>query len=143
MAYKIMVLFDSPFIRTEAVQYSMELAKRMDAALVLVVLLPFEMPEKTSDEIEAILQLGTRAKEALKQHIKLIENAGIPVEAAVRIGNPRSELVKFMAESERFQTIVWGGKSNPIDKKNHWMANLKDVVKCTVLVPCVKTKAKV
>ena len=138
-----MVLFDSPFIRSEAVQYSIELAKRMDAALVMVVLLPFEMSEKPPDEIKAILQIGNRAKEALAQHINLIENAGIPAEAAVRIGNPRSELVKFMAESERFQTIVWGGKSDPIEKKNHWMVNLKDVVKCTVLIPFVKAKAKV
>lgn len=140
MAHKIMVLFDSPSVRREAVQYSIELAKRMDSSLVLLVLIPFELSEKTPDGIESILQLGARAKETLQRHIAIIQSVGIPAEAAVRIGNPRSELVKFLAESGGVQTIVWGGKPDRVNKKAHWLPPMKDIVKCTVVVPLMKAK---
>lgn len=112
----------------------------MDSTLVLLVLIPFELSEKTPDGIESILQLGARAKETLERHVDIIQNVGIPAEAAVRIGNPRSELVKFLAESGGFQTIVWGGKPDRVNKKAHWLSPMKDIVKCAVVVPFMKDK---
>jgi len=140
MTHKIMVLSDSPSVRREAVQYSIELAKRMDSTLVLLVLIPFELSEKTSEGIESMLQLGSRAKETLQRYVDIIQNVGIPAEKAVRIGDPRSELVKFLAESRRFQTIVWGGKSEQVNKKAHWLSPIKDIAKCAVVVPFIKDK---
>jgi len=135
-----MVLFDSPSVRREAVQYSIELAKRMDSTLVLLVLIPFDLSEKSAQGIESILQLGSRAKETLQRYVDIIQNAGIPGEAAVRIGNPRSELVKFLAESGRFETIVWGGKPEIANKKAHWLSPMKDIAECAVVVPFIRDK---
>jgi hypothetical protein len=84
------------------------------------------------------LKLQARATEAIKQPISDMEKAGISVENAIRIGNPRSELLKFLAESGKFHSIVWGGGSDSINEKSHWTSNLEADVKCSVLVPLIK-----
>ncbi|MBW1800304.1 MAG: hypothetical protein JRJ85_06190, partial [Deltaproteobacteria bacterium] len=68
MVQKIMVLVDSPQIRSEAVQYSVELAKRLKTTLVLLVLLPFEMSDDPSWDVRSIFTLGKKARDAVKQH---------------------------------------------------------------------------
>ena len=135
-----MVLGDSFYIRSEAVRYAIELAKRLDAVLVLLMLLPFELTDKPSWGVDAVLNLQAKAKEATKKHIGYMENAGIHFEAAIRIGNPRSELLKFLAESGRFHSIVWGGESDSVNKTSHWISHLEEDVKCAVLVPFAKNQ---
>ena len=142
MVRNIMVLFDSACVRGEALKYSTELAKRIDAALVLLMILPFDVSENTANVIESMIKLGGQVKDTLNRHADTIRNLGIPVETAVRIGNPRSELVKFLAESGKFQTIVWGGKPNLMRRKAHWLVHVQDIVKCAVVVPFLKDKAK-
>ena len=95
MSLKIMVLSDSFHISTEAIRYSIALAKRLDAVLVLLMLLPFELTPKTPGGVDNVLKLQSRAAEALRQLISDMERGGVPVEGAIRIGNPRSELLKF------------------------------------------------
>ena len=138
MSLKIMVLGDSFHIRKEAIRYSIALAKRLDAVLVLLMLLPFESTKKLPGGVNTVLKLQARAAEAIKQPIGDMKRGGVSVEGAIRIGNPRSELLKFLAESGRFHSIVWGGDSDSINEKSHWTSNLEADVKCSVLVPFVK-----
>jgi len=133
-----MVLSDSFHIRTEAIRYAMELAKRLDASLALLLVLPFEYPEIAETELEAVKELGFKAGGIIKKYVERIENLGISVEPAVRIGDPHSELVKFLAESDRFYSIIWGGEPDSVNDRYHWMSNLKDEVKCNILVPFMK-----
>ena len=137
-----MLLVDSPQIRSEAVRYSIELAKRLKTTLLLLVLLPFEMSDDTSGDVRSIFTLGEEARNAVREHADGIGRIGLPVEEAVRIGNPRSELIKFFAESGRFQAIVWGGRSDPTQKKHHWLAGVPDDLKSSILVPFVKRNPK-
>ena len=138
-----MVLFDSEYACSRALQYSIGLAKRTDAALVLLVILPFEVSVNIPNGIESVIKLGVQVKDTLKRHVDTIQNLDIPAEAAVRIGNPRSELVKFLAESGRVQTIVWGGQPDPIKRNAYWLADIKDIVNCAVVVPFMKAEAEV
>ena len=107
-----MVLFDSAAIRRESLQYSIELAKRMNSNLTLLVILPFEAHRTDSSGIES-----------------------------VRIGNPRSELVKYVAEAGRFETIVWGARPDLMKKKDHWLVRMKDTLECPVVTPFIKNDA--
>ncbi|MGD8472231.1 MAG: hypothetical protein PVJ82_12615, partial [Desulfobacteraceae bacterium] len=80
-----MVLFDSAFIRPESIRYSIELAKRMNSTLTLLVILPFEVNPAASGAIEPMIKRGAEAEKSLEEHIEPIKNAGLSVETAVRI----------------------------------------------------------
>jgi hypothetical protein len=136
-----MVLFDSAAIRRESLQYSIELAKRMNSNLTLLVILPFEASKTDANSIEPMIKRGVKAEESLKKHLETIKNAGLSAETAVRIGNPRSELVKYVAEAGRFETIVWGAKPDLMKKKDHWLVRMKDTLECPVVTPFIKNDA--
>jgi hypothetical protein len=91
---------------------------------------------------ESLLYSIELAKESLEKHIEIIKNAGLSVETAVRIGNPRSELVKYVAEAGRFETIVWGAKPDLMRRKDHWLVRMKDTLECPVVTPFIKNDAK-
>ena len=141
MRSQIMVLFDSAAIRRESLQYSIELAKRMNSNLILLVILPFEVNSTASNDIEPMIKRGVQAKESLEKHIGTIKNAGVSVETDVRIGNPRSELVKYVAEAGRFEIIVWGASPDLMKKKDHWLVRMKDTLECPVVTPFIKSDA--
>ena len=139
---RILVIFDSPRIRKEAVQYSIELAKRTDSELVFLGILPIESIEKPS----ASRDPETQADRALQGHIKEAITAGIAAEGEIKIGDPQSELMKFLASSSSVQTIVWGGIEDVIEsgarqKKGHWLIRMKSMVECPVVVPSMKSNA--
>jgi nucleotide-binding universal stress UspA family protein len=138
MTPQIMVLFDSAAIRPESLRYSIELAKRMNSNLTLLVILPFEVSKTASNGIEPMIKRGVQAQESLKNHIEIIRNAGISVEAAVRIGNPKSELLKYVAEAGRFEIIVWGARPDLMKKKDHWLVRMQDTLECPVVTPFIK-----
>ena len=141
MRDRIIVLFDSESMRRESLQYSIELAKRMNSDLVLLVIISFESGRNASDRIEHVLKRGQQAKASLRENTENIKNAGISVETAVRIGNPKSELVKYLAEAGRFEIIVWGARPNLMKRKDHWLARIKDVLECPVVTPFLKNDA--
>jgi hypothetical protein len=143
MRSKIMALFDSASIRRESLQYSMELAKRMNSILILLVILPFGGNKNPFNGIEPMIKRGIHAQDKLEKHVEAIRKAGVAVETAVRIGTPRSELVKYLAEAGRFEIIVWGGGPDLIKSRDHWLARMKDVLECPVVTPFVKTDAKI
>ena len=133
-----MLLFDSASIRRESLRYSIALAKRMNSNLTLLVILPFEVCATSSDGIQPLIKRAVKAKESLNKHIENIKNAGLSVETAVRIGNPRSELVKYVAEAGRFEIIVWGARPDLMKSKDHWLVRMKDTLQCPVVTPFIK-----
>ena len=143
MARRTMLLFDSFAVRREAVQYAIELAKRTDTDLVVLVLLSVE-EQDLAEAKEQIAERLTGIEETLIAHMEKAHAAGVSVEAVVKTGDPSSELVKFLAASGSFQTIVWGGQQELVrarvrGKKPHWLVKMKDVVECPVVVPSKKS----
>ena len=138
MRPQIMVLFDSASIRPESIRYSMELAKRMNSTLTLLVILPFEVNPTASGGIQPMIKRGAEAEKSLKKHIEPIKNEGLTVQTDVRIGNPKSELVKYVAESGRFEIIIWGATPDLMKKKDHWLVRMKNTLECPVITPFIK-----
>ncbi|OIN96133.1 MAG: hypothetical protein AUJ48_02045 [Deltaproteobacteria bacterium CG1_02_45_11] len=144
MSRKIMLLFDSLSVHGEAVQYSIELAKRMDSSLVLLMLLPFESGENTSAGSDWLKDPEARVHDALVRHIEAAKKVGVSVETLVKMGDPPSELMKFLAGPSTFQTIVWGGEQDLTNKKvrqkkAHWLVKMKDILDCPVVIPSMKS----
>ena len=120
----------------------MELAKRTDSELVFLGILTVETNEKSS-ACDAPANPEAQVHNALQGHIKEAVNAGIAAEGEIRIGDPQSELMKFLASSSSVQTIVWGGIEDLIEggarqKKAHWLIKTKSMLECPVVVPSMK-----
>ena len=143
MTRKIMVLSNSLILRKEAVRYSIELAKRTESSLLFLILPALDSEEFKTFEANFIEGYESTAKNALLEHINDARQDDIHVEVKVNIGDPYSELVKFLAESKSIQTIIWGDKlesNNSKDglNKSHWLLKLKDKLQYPVVIPSIK-----
>jgi hypothetical protein len=137
-----MLLSDSLSVRGEAAAYAIELAKRTSTDLVFLVLVSVE-DDGLLDGGDAFSQRLTHLEEALVAHVERARAAGVSAEAIVKDGDRLSELVKFLAASGSFQTIVWGGRGELADtrvrgKRAHWLMKIRDTVECPVVVPSAK-----
>jgi hypothetical protein len=136
MSRTVMVLFDSLQVRSEAFQYAMELAKRMDYGLVILILIGHDTIDANESGI-----LDIRAREVLRGPLESARLFGLDVDAEIRIGDPSSELIKFCAVSRSIQIIVWGGSPDVVHpgiNKSHWFAVAQGRVGCSVVVPSKK-----
>jgi len=144
MARKIMLLVDSMNMRSEAVRYSVELAKRTESDLFFLMILSPDTLNSTSENDEQEGGLDARIQYELHKHMHSVREQGIAVKAEVRMGDSRSELVKYLAGTSPFQNIVWGGdaellRGNPKRHHAHWLLKMKDMLKCPVVIPALKS----
>ena len=105
MAEKVMVLMDSFSVRSEAVQYSIELAGRMGYSLLMLVILPLD-----SEELSGSEDFRRRAENALLSHLSAARESGIDAEAEVRSGDPGT-LVAYAVRQEWNETQRFDGHS--------------------------------
>jgi|GEM_PF-643630 len=125
---KILVLLEEGFIREESVRYSIELARRLELPVALLMLV--------SDESN-ILQ----AEEALvKRLMEPIVQARIEVTKEVCSGDKATELLKYLAANSSLATIVWGSDTKMMGKlgsgkPHHWLNRLKGQFPCSIVSP--------
>ncbi len=141
----ILVLFDSISIRKEVAKYAVELAKRTDCELIILMLLTAEMNDRDSEDSESSENKAQlQIQDAFALQAEHMESAGVSVRAIVRTGDPQSELMKFLAGSSTTRTIVWGGSPDLLmdqkahNKKAHWLVRAKGLVECPLVVPSMK-----
>ena len=142
MPRRTMLLSDSLTVRQAAVRYAVELAKRTNHDLVLLVLLSFEDQGQALEYGQSASQLAFLA-ESLRPHVDRARAAGVQVDAMVKVGDRSSELVKFLAAAGSFETIVWGGdheltRGGMGNESDHWLVKLRSVVDCPIVVPARK-----
>ena len=142
MARKTLVLFETLNIRKEVVRYATGLAKRTESELMLLIIL-HPNSWNVEDPMPGEKEWKNAGREALAPHLLNIEREGVRVTAEVSIGDPPSELLKFMAKNHPFQTIVWGGSETVVKAKStkmegHWLGQLKNKIDCPLVVPSVK-----
>lgn len=140
----ILVLFDSLSIRSEAVQYAIELAKRTDCELVILMLLWPEINDETPSSLDFSDEERLRVQDALYRQAEQAEQTGVAVRALIKTGDPQSEVMKFLAGSSTTQAIVWGGSPDLMDqkaqqKRSHWLVKTKSMVECPVVIPSMKS----
>jgi hypothetical protein len=144
---KILINLDSPRVRSEVTTYSVELARRMEATLHLLMLLRWEAsPPNGASSPET----GSKGGEARKQAeavvndcIDEIRGCGVEAAGALRQGDPSSELLKYLAEHQPFQAVVWGGNETFLRRRRtpvrtHWLERMRDQLDCALVVPSLK-----
>ena len=151
MLRKILILLDSPDVRSEVTTYSVELARRMGARLYLLMLLRWE---SDAEDGHPALYVHPDTAPALKQGeivvrscLEEIHGLGVEAVGCVRQGDPSSEFIKYLAEHKPFQAAVWGGNEAILRRKrtpvrSHWLERVREQLECTLVVPSLKREEK-
>jgi hypothetical protein len=140
MERKILVLSDSINPRKEAVQYSLGLARRLEAVVVALSLLDSEAGVRPAGARDRSRE--REAEQALGRNLRELSHDGDVVEAWVRFGDPVSEVIKFLAGAGAYQAIIWGGDESVGergDSRSHWLFKVKGLVECPLMIPSKKT----
>ncbi len=138
MVDKIVVVFDSHFLRAEAARYAIELAKRTNSAIFFLVILEGDNIENDGRRRNAAQDFMARAQETILRYMNTARQTGIEVETEIRVGEPSSEFIKFLAEFKKIKSIVWGGSTdiaNQALNSSHWLGKMKDLLDCPIVVP--------
>jgi hypothetical protein len=128
---KIMVLFEDGKIRNETVLYAVELARRMDSVLSVLMLMT-DKDKETEDLIE----------DKLDTIMETVQKYEIPIKSNIRYGDKTSEFLKFLASDHHPCTIIWGSNDNVITKRGgkpgHWLTKAARHVGCSIVSPIIK-----
>ena len=84
-----------------------------------------------------------RGELALKACVEEIQAAGLEAEGSVRQGDRSSELLKYLAEHQPFEAVVWGGneaflRRRRVPIRGHWLERIREQLDCTLVVPSLK-----
>jgi len=128
---KILVLFEDGKIRRETVFYAVELARRMDSKLSILML----MADGKTDSQRLV-------EDSLDMIMQSIQDYGVPAKRDIRYGDKTSEFLKFFAVDNHPSTIVWGSNDNVITKRGgkpgHWLTKAARHVGCSIISPIIK-----
>jgi hypothetical protein len=133
----LLVLEDGTF-HEESVFYAINLAKRIDCSISVLMLV------KNADRESEGLDIERRI---VKKILNTIKAEKINTQAKIRYGDKASEFLKHLAGNPSFAAAVWGGKKDfvsgcNIKKGEHWFAKIKANIRCPIVRPTVKGKAK-
>ncbi len=138
---KVVLLFDHLHARTEAIRYGVEFSARMESVLVLLMLLHLDGEGAGSNQGNG--HLSASVEQAFAPHVAMARRAGVPVELILRVGDPFSEFMKYLAETRTVHTIVWAGDRKVLHQKQrgespHWLVRIRDAVDLPVVSPSRK-----
>ena len=130
----ILIVFENQQICQEALAYGRELAKRMDAgvALVMVAQMRFLDRSRLGAKRSALNRIEESAARMLQSSTAAFIEAGIEVSTAFRVGEPAQELLKYLADREPFQAIIWGSGLD-LPSKGHWVWKTSGAMECPLL----------
>jgi hypothetical protein len=128
---KILILFEDGKIREESILYGVELGRRMESSLCVLMLMAGS--EKDNNSLwEGVLNGA----------LETIRNGGIQVVCEIRYGDKTSEFLKFLAVGPQLSAIVWGSNAKVITKRGkkpgHWFTRAAEQVGCPIVSATIK-----
>ncbi len=106
---------------------------------MFLVLIFSEQSGQKPDDIR-VQELRTLGEGLLSPFLEAAKREGIEVRGEVRVGEPASEMLKFLAEDHVLHSVVWGGDNSVLDTKrlrheDHWLDRIKDKFGCPLVSP--------
>ena len=136
MLDRILVVFEYDLICRPAVDYARELAQRMDAEVtfLMVVEMAFMNDAWLGSKRNAINELDERAGSLLTPLVAEFLHEGIATSAALRVGDPGQEFLKFLAERVPFQVVIWGSSEEipSSGRRGHWLSKAAVSLECSL-----------
>ncbi len=144
MFQRALVVFENEKIAEPALTYARELALRMDCEVTLLMLIEMGFLDQTwlGSKRLAISDIEERVSGLFAEHVAGLLKEGVSVTAALRVGDPAQEFLKFLAERPPFQVIVWGSDlelPGGVHRKGHWLSKVRAPLECPVLAVGSKT----
>jgi nucleotide-binding universal stress UspA family protein len=139
MFQRILVVFENEEIFDEAVTYTRELALRMDSEVTLLMLVEMAFLDRSflGSKRNSIMRLEERMGKIVTSLSGQFAKEGIFVSAALRVGDPAEELLKFLAGKPPFQALIWGsGRDLPESgqfRRGHWVGKVAGTLECPLL----------
>lgn len=139
MFQRTLVLFENEKVCPKAVHYARELALRMDAevSFLMLVEMAFANGAVLGGKRNTLSGIEKRVGRILSASSGEFLREGIAVSIALRVGDPASELVKFLAERPSFQAVIWGSDEDLPDagplRRGHWLKKVAGVFECPLL----------
>lgn len=143
----ILVLSDDIHLTEGIPAYARGLAERIDADIHFLMLLRPDLQARDSNGDIASMaataeELAARGERMLARYLEDIQigkpDIGVP-KATVKVGDPASEFLKFLAANPVPHCVVWGGgkdifASGKLKKHSgHWLARVEDNIMCPVV----------
>jgi len=131
-----LIVLENEEVCRQAVDYARELAGRMGAEVTLLMLVEMALLDRGAlgRKRSALNELDERAGRLLAEIGAEFLREGIATSAALRVGDPAQELVKFLAERPPFQVAIWGsGQELPAPARRHWLAKAAGALECSLL----------
>ncbi len=139
MFQRILVVFENEEVCNDALVYARELSLRMDSEVSLLMLVGMTFLDHSylGSKRNAIAHIEESGGRVLSRITGEFIKHGIAVSAALRVGHPAEELVKFLAGKPPFQAIIWGSSAtlpeNPHFPRGHWIRKVAGNLECPLL----------
>ena len=139
MLRRALVVFENERVSEKALVYARELALRMDSEVTLLMLveMPFQDRLNLAPKRTAIREIEKRMGKVLSECSAEFLKKSIVVAAALRMGVPAQELLKFLAERPPFQVVIWGSSEDLPEggrlRRSHWIGKIAETLECPLL----------
>ena len=134
MFNRILVVLENEKINAKAIYFARELAQRMDAEVSFLMLVEMDFLGRTwlGSSRNAIAGLEDRVGQQMTEISSDFLRGGIATSAALRVGDPKPELFKFLAERPPFQGLIWGSQEELPGglSKPHWLTEAASSLEC-------------
>lgn len=138
----VLLLFEDMDIKIEVIDYAIKLIKRIDMNIKVLLLLKLDFMIRNGgkEDLIRIQELKTKGEHALAPYIDICKHQNIHIRSTVMVGDPASELLKFIAQHRTLHSVIWGGEHEIFSLtkwrlQNHWMAQIKDKLGCPLIIP--------
>jgi len=144
---RILIILENEDLFEKAISYAQELALRMDSEVTLLVLVEMAFMDRTfvGSKRNAMRDLEARISKTLGRLSSEFLKKGIPVSAALRVGDAAQELLKFLAERNPFHALIWGSSEDLPEggqpRKSHWIRKVVDRLECPLLAVSPRASA--
>ncbi len=134
MFKRVLVVLENEKVSPQAIYYARELAQRMDAEVSFLMLVEMAFLDRTwlGSSRSAISELDDRVGRQMAEISEDFLRVGIATSAALRVGDPKQELFKFLAERPPFQVLIWGSDEElpSCPPRGHWMTKAAASLEC-------------
>ena len=134
MFKRVLVVMENEQVNSRAVYYARELAQRMDSEVFFLMLVEMAALDRTwlGSSRCAISELDDRVGKRMAELSEDFLRSGITTSVAIRVGDPKQELFKFLAERPPFQVLIWGSQEELPggNQKGHWMVKAAAALEC-------------
>lgn len=130
----ILLVLENGIADMAKVRYAVELARRMDCVVSILMLIPYDTKH-----------MGSSGQHAFNHAVAMLQHEGISGHHDIRYGDKASEFIKYIAVAPTLAAIIWGSDGEIVTgrrrkKSEHWFEKVRPHIHTPIVTP--RTRAK-